>query len=123
MSEMEKYIESADVEKKVVEENVKLFGRQINMGDITPEEYNKLVSRLGNKFLVPEAKAVKCLCGKFHRYTRKGLFKLTCPDFNIEIKAGCKPKLYEKWIKSQIELIKLVEETSKKIKSEDENNK
>ena len=119
-----KYIDNGEeVKEEQIAPVVETVGRRVNLGNITPDEYNKFVSRVGNKFLNPEQGYIKCICGKSHKITKvNGVRKIHCDLFNITIKGVSRPRIYEKWIRAQSEIIIELEEMSKQIKENIKND-
>jgi len=99
-----------DVKKEIEQKEIKAFGRQINMGNITMEDYNAIVKKFGNRFINVDTGAILCACGNFHNIEKKGFKKIIkCPVMGFYVDAATKPKIYEKWIHTMIEFFEEIE--------------
>jgi len=94
----------AEIKKEIEKHEIPIFGKQINMGGITMEEYNNIVKYFGNRFININTGDILCPCGKFHpiEKTKKGK-KIMCPTIGFKVSAYTNPKLYELWIRRIIE--------------------
>lgn len=118
-----KIVENKEIpeDEKITTSTMELFGTEVNMGDISIEEYNVMVAFMGNRFFNPKENKIRCACGEWHTIKKKKNKKiLKCPNLNLEVESITRPKILQVWIRLMIEIYVKVKEISNDIIKEKE---
>lgn len=111
-----KIVEEIPEDEKITSSTMEIFGTQVNMGDISMEEYNIMVAFMGNKFFNPNTNQIRCACGNWHQITKKNGKKiLSCPNLNLYVESITRPKVLQIWIRLMIEIYVSVKDISNDI--------
>jgi hypothetical protein len=109
---LEKREEMFFSEEQVAERAKNVPKIKLNMGNLSPEEYNEYVKILQtSSFFIPKNAIgnkydmIKCLCGKWHILKKtRGTYKFNCESTGIIVKSATRHKTIEKIARTTVEL-------------------